>query len=727
MESYKKYEPIFGSWKIKRKIGEGNFGAVFEIEREDFDVKYKSALKIITVPRTQSEVKNATLEGMTNENVTRYFKQVVEDIAKEFALMSKLKGNSNIVSYEDHMVIEHTDEIGWDILIRMELLTPLTDCLQKGQFTEKDVIKVGMDICRALIICQKNNIVHRDIKLENIFVSDNGDYKLGDFGIARQIEKTTNELSKKGTQVYMAPELYRGDKCTNSVDIYSLGIVLYRLLNQNRIPFMPDYPKPITFDDKERATYLRMNGEKVPALKNVNKKLNDIVLKACEFNPENRYKEPKQMYDELEELLHKDFTENYDVKKAEKKANKTAAAKSQTADSTKNDAVENTEVFIDNSNGEFEKTEVFIDSSADEFEKTEVFIDSSADEFEKTEILENEYVPSENNSKPNMKKGFSKKALIAGAAAAVAIVGGVIVISGMSSEKVPEEIPVISIAGVPDSMIMEMGVDMPMTVNVEPADATNKEVKYKVVNGDEYLSINESGVMIPEGVGEADVEISAGDIEKKVHITVIENREVKTKIEQSKALLIEKHNNAKQVLENIINDTSINQDNIGLETNALKTALSGYDEKINSITKIEEISEFMQYYDDTVQNLITGLNNAYSNAIEIEKNRKEAEQQKKQVEEEAKQKAKEEKRTEKKASSEKKSTQNTQNIQNTQSTKSTQNAPKLCPVCGSSTHTTHPEEKKAVNTAPKVCPVCGSSEHTTHPEEKINLNRNLLG
>lgn len=726
MENYRKYEPIFGSWKLKRKIGEGNFGAVFEIEREDFDVKYKSALKIITVPRTQNEVKNATLEGMTNENITCYFKQVVEDIAKEFALMSKLKGNSNIVSYEDHMVIEHTGEIGWDILIRMELLTPLTEYLQKSQFDEKDVIRVGMDICRALIICQKNNIVHRDIKLENIFISDNGDFKLGDFGIARQIEKTTNELSKKGTQAYMAPELYRGDKCTNSVDIYSLGIVLYRLLNRNRLPFLPEFPKPITFDDKEKATFLRMNGEKVPELKNVNKRLNDIVLKACEFDPKDRYKEPQKMYDELEQLLHTDFakTDNTESARPPETAYTPKKSENSTSFESKNsDELELTKALIDENPDEFELTKALIDENPDEPELTVALADEACNEFEMTEVLDGTQLVDVNIGEDVKKK--PKKVLIAAIAAAgvIAVAATAAAVSGVNREKQVPEIPVVSIEGVEDTLTVEMGYDMPLEVCVMPEDATDKEVKYKVTVGEEYLGVDEHGVVTPIGVGEGEVKISAGAIEKSVHITVIENREVAAQIEQGKALLIEKHNSAKQTLESIASDTSINQDTIANEKNMLMSALEGYDAKINAITKIEELSEYTEYYDVTVQGLTAGLSGAYSNAVQAEKDRKEAEAKeeaaKQQAAEKAKQKAKEQSKAEKKTVQKKAA-------ENVQSENSVQTAPRVCAVCGSSAHTTHPEEKKDTGSVQRVCPVCGSSAHTTHPEEKINLNRNLL-
>ena len=305
IEYCKKYEPIFGSWYIKRKLGEGNFGAVFEIEREDFGTKYHAALKIISIPKNRSELESIMNDTLDEAATERYIKQVVEKIVKEFELMSKLKGNSNIVSYEDHKVIKHENDAGWDILIRMELLTPMLSYVKTNVMTRRDVVKIGIDICRALELCKKQNIIHRDIKPENIFVSESGDYKLGDFGIAKQVEESQTELTKIGTPTYMAPEVVKGHEYDTSVDMYSLGVVLYRFLNHNRAPFMPQYPNPVDFSYKDMAFGERVNGKKpFPTPTNAgSKELSDIIIKACSYSPEDRFSSPEEMRKKLEAVL----------------------------------------------------------------------------------------------------------------------------------------------------------------------------------------------------------------------------------------------------------------------------------------------------------------------------------------------------------------------------------------------------------------------------------------
>ena len=186
---YKQYEPIFGSWYITEELGSGAEGSLYRIERTDaLGHKYYSALKAVSVPSSESETASLMAGGMQLEEVAEYYESVLENTSHEFELLAKLKGNSNIVSYEDHEIFRHKDGIGWDILIRLEELTPLVKYSIDNPLSADEVALMGRDICRGLSLCRKFGIVHRDIKPDNIFISPNGSYKLGDFGIARIAE-----------------------------------------------------------------------------------------------------------------------------------------------------------------------------------------------------------------------------------------------------------------------------------------------------------------------------------------------------------------------------------------------------------------------------------------------------------------------------------------------------------------------------------------------------------
>ena len=305
-EYYKRYEPFFGEWRIKRFIGAGSYGRVFEIERRDeFDTVYTGALKAVTIPSSQGELDEILADGMDMNGASTYFRDYVKELNREIALMSKLKGHSNIVSYEDHKMFPHEDGVGWDILIRMELLTPITSYLKQNHtFTRREVIQLGMDLCKALEICQRYNIIHRDIKPANIFISETEDFKLGDFGVARIASASTGASTRAGTVNYMAPEVFRGEKYTSNVDIYSLGLVMYQLLNNNRMPLYPPYPQPITPSSRERAQAQRLSGAALPPPANAEGRLAEIVLKACAPDPAQRSDSPTVMRQALEAILY---------------------------------------------------------------------------------------------------------------------------------------------------------------------------------------------------------------------------------------------------------------------------------------------------------------------------------------------------------------------------------------------------------------------------------------
>ena len=293
---------VWPEWKLIEKIGEGSFGKVYKAKRTERGRSFYSAIKIISIPASKGELDSVRSE-MNNEQSTReYFRNLVEDCIQEIYTMEHFCGNSHVVSFEDFKVVEYLDEIGWDISIRMEYLTSFMDYCTGKELTEKEVIKLGCDLAMALIYCRKLNIIHRDVKPENIFVSRFGDFKLGDFGIAREQAHTMSNMSKKGTYSYMAPEIYKGEKYDSSIDIYSLGIVLYKLMNQNRLPFLSLDKQLITYRDKETALARRMAGEKMPAPVNASAAFSHIILKACAYEPGKRYRKPEDMLRDLEKL-----------------------------------------------------------------------------------------------------------------------------------------------------------------------------------------------------------------------------------------------------------------------------------------------------------------------------------------------------------------------------------------------------------------------------------------
>ena len=160
---------IWPGWEVVRKIGSGSFGAVYEIQRDMFGDVEKAALKVIHIPQNRDEIQELRSLGYDDASITTHFKGYLEDIVREYSLMNKMKGHTNVVYCDDIRYEQASDGIGWDIFIKMELLTPLMNDLAAVS-TEDRVVQLGRDLCNALVLCKERNIVHRDIKPQNIFM-----------------------------------------------------------------------------------------------------------------------------------------------------------------------------------------------------------------------------------------------------------------------------------------------------------------------------------------------------------------------------------------------------------------------------------------------------------------------------------------------------------------------------------------------------------------------------
>ncbi len=287
---------IWPEWQIEGKpLGKGSFGVVYKAVRRDHNVESYAAIKVISIPADPSEVDSLRSEGLDMNATRTYLQGIVNDFVSEIQLMESLKGAQNIVSVEDYKVVEKANEIGWDIYIRMELLTSFNTYICDKKLTEEEIIKLGCDICTALEICAKRNIIHRDIKPENIFINDFGYFKLGDFGIARKMENMTGGLSQKGTFNYMAPEVANSSEYDARVDTYSLGIVLYRLLNGNRLPFLDTEKQLLNPNERRNAVDRRIRGEELPAPCDASPAMADLILRACAYDPDMRFSSATEM------------------------------------------------------------------------------------------------------------------------------------------------------------------------------------------------------------------------------------------------------------------------------------------------------------------------------------------------------------------------------------------------------------------------------------------------
>ena len=318
-------QKVWPEWTVNEKIGEGSFGQVFKAEKESFGIKQESAIKVVRIPADEEELNKVRLSfGLDDEELRDYFYPQLEKLKKEIELMMKLD-DINIVKIYDFEIKESPDlQIGWYILIRMELLECLEKYVKNNEIKVADVVSIGEDILSCLETCEENNIIHRDIKPANIFRNDKGVYKLGDFGIAKDMSASVGSLSYKGTENYMAPEVYMGKNYNSTIDIYALGIVLYKLFNKNRLPFMSQ--EKLTSASIEKAFQKRNTGEPLPKPMQSSDLMYEVIKKMCAYRPEDRFQsaaEAKKALIEYKKLAGEEFETILDINNKSRKPDDT--------------------------------------------------------------------------------------------------------------------------------------------------------------------------------------------------------------------------------------------------------------------------------------------------------------------------------------------------------------------------------------------------------------------
>ncbi|MEE1195382.1 MAG: serine/threonine-protein kinase [Lachnospiraceae bacterium] len=289
-------------YNVSEKLGSGAFGTVYKVIKTNAAGQYVRALKHITIP-TEKQY-NSVLNSMGGDvsKADSYFSQMLNNIVSEIRILNDLseKGVQHIVRYYENDIVVTDTPRRYDIFILMEYLTPLADYIQRQDFLVRDVVRLGLDVLYGLQSCHSNGVIHRDIKDDNIFVSEKGEYKIGDFGVSKVLKDSSKAESLKGTPNFLAPEVYLGkESYTKSVDLYSLGIILYRLLNYSRNPFLPHFPEQYFSQDEDAAFEERMSG-KIPALPSLGgETIGRVIVKAIS-NSSERFQTADEFINALE-------------------------------------------------------------------------------------------------------------------------------------------------------------------------------------------------------------------------------------------------------------------------------------------------------------------------------------------------------------------------------------------------------------------------------------------
>lgn len=260
-------------YELLEKIGEGGMSEVFKAR--DSKLNRFVAVKIL---------KNEFCDNA----------DIVEKFKGEATAIATLSDN-NIVNILD---VGTQDSINYIVMEYVKGKTLKDIIKQVGKMNYETAISVAMQIGRALDCAHRNNIIHRDVKPQNILVTEDGVMKVTDFGIAKSAnsETITNTSTIMGSAHYLSPEQAKGSFIDCRTDLYSLGVVLYEMVT-GTLPFQADTAVTIA---------LKHLQEEVVPPKNINSKipdsLNQLILKAMEKEPVKRYQTAKEMIADLQKI-----------------------------------------------------------------------------------------------------------------------------------------------------------------------------------------------------------------------------------------------------------------------------------------------------------------------------------------------------------------------------------------------------------------------------------------
>ena len=240
-------------------IGHGSIGTVFKISGSGKDY----ALKVMDCGKNEGKYRIAK---------------------KEVEVLEQLKGAQHIVSVFDTSEVEDND--GRTVFILEEYGVLMPEYIKNTEISISGALRIIIGIADAILECEKRGVVHLDIQPNNIFFNQIGKVMLGDFNSALFLNELGIEKRNRGTLAFMAPEVYRKGECSVISDVYSLGVLMYWLLNNGEIPFLSG-------DKDEVAIYKRLAGTVFPELSAISEDLRTelelIINRACAYEKLERY------------------------------------------------------------------------------------------------------------------------------------------------------------------------------------------------------------------------------------------------------------------------------------------------------------------------------------------------------------------------------------------------------------------------------------------------------
>lgn len=238
----------------------------------------KFIVKIISNPANPAQLEALLLTGAyaDREQALNYYKELSGDIVAETEVLNKLSALDGFVNFSGTQIVEAEDGSGYDVY----LLSPYRKSLERHwrnrTLTHLEALNLGLDLCSALSVCRRSGYLYVATKPENIYLNDDGSFKIGDIGFISLSSLKWASFPDRYRSAYTAPEITDAFAAINTtIDVYAIGLILYQAFNGGQLPdaTSSEIPAP-EFADYEMA---------------------EIIMKACAASPEGRWQDPMEM------------------------------------------------------------------------------------------------------------------------------------------------------------------------------------------------------------------------------------------------------------------------------------------------------------------------------------------------------------------------------------------------------------------------------------------------
>ncbi len=251
----------------------------YRATRRDTEQEY--ILKVISIPASSSKLDALLLTGaLADKKAARaYFKQLAKDLLQQAELLKELSRQEGFVSFLDCDMCPMEDGVGFYVCLLGTRKETLDSILHSDRLTHADILHMGLDLCAALAAARRAGMLYADLKPGNIFYDPEQGCRIGDVGFIALPSLNFTCLPAKYRSSYTAPELYDDFAVLNpTVDVFSLGMVLYQAYNGGVLPFAGAAPA----------------GE-LPAPLYADYEMAQILAKACHTDPNQRWQDPSQL------------------------------------------------------------------------------------------------------------------------------------------------------------------------------------------------------------------------------------------------------------------------------------------------------------------------------------------------------------------------------------------------------------------------------------------------